>query len=244
MQRKIEKIEKYLNNELSIREQIEFEEELRKDSELMREFLLRRDINEAVKEKDIIELRHNLEEIGKDFSTRKNTRLILRNASIAAVLLILIALASLNLLLSPGLTSQQIVEKYYKVYPSVNSNRSVDTEIDKNIFLAFNSYEASKYENASKYFKIVLAENNSNVMSQFYLAMSLIEAKRLKEAEEYLIDLSLKPNHIFWEQSHWYLAMIYIKQSKTEHAIEVLKKIVEQNMTYKQEAKRILRSIQ
>ena len=75
------------------------------------------------------------------------------------------------------------------------------------------------------------------------MAISLIEEGEIDEAEEYLIDLTLKQNHLFWEQSNWYLALIYIKEGKTDTAKGLLNKIVDEDMANKSEAKLILRSI-
>lgn len=44
MENKFDLIEKYLMNEMSVREQVEFEESLRSNPDLMKEFLLRKDI--------------------------------------------------------------------------------------------------------------------------------------------------------------------------------------------------------
>ena len=61
----IDLIEKYLTDEMSVREQIEFEELLRNDPKLMQEFILRKEIDNAVIEEDIIDLRDNLVSITK-----------------------------------------------------------------------------------------------------------------------------------------------------------------------------------
>ncbi len=245
MDKKIELIEKYLMGEMSIKEQIEFEESMRNDTELMKEFLFRKDINEAVKEKDVIELRDKLEDIGDsiDFTKKRNFP-IYTYSSVAAVLILLIVLASKYFNPFSKMEHKEIYEAYYQIYPSINENRSLnDSELDQNIFYAFNYYKENKYDKAVEYFRKVFEEDSTNVLCQFYLAISLIEEGEIDEAEEYLIDLTLKQNHLFWEQSHWYLALIYIKEGKTDTAKGFLNKIVDEDMANKSEAKLILRSV-
>ena len=245
MDKKIELIEKYLMGEMSIKEQIEFEESMRNDTELMKEFLFRKDINEAIKEKDVIELRDKLEDIGDsiDFTKKKNFP-IYTYSSVAAVLVLLIVLASKYFNPFNKMEHKEIYETYYQIYPSINENRSLnDSELDQNIFYAFNYYKENKYDKAVEYFRKVFEEDSTNVLCQFYLAISLIEEGEIDEAEEYMIDLTLKQNHLFWEQSHWYLALIYIKEGKTDTAKGFLNKIVDEDMANKSEAKLILRSI-
>ncbi len=245
MDKKIELIEKYLMGEMSIKEQIEFEESMRKDAELMKEFLFRKDINEAIGEEDVIDLRNKLEDIGDsiDFTKKKNFP-IYTYSSVAAVLILLIVLASKYFNPFNKMEHKEIYETYYQIYPSINENRSLnDSELDQNIFYAFNYYEENKYDRAAEYFKKVFEEDQTNILCQFYLAVSLIEVGEIDEAEEYLVDLTLKQSHLFWEQSHWYLALIYIKKGKIDTAKSFLNKIVNENMANKSEAKLILRSI-
>jgi hypothetical protein len=51
-------IDKYLDGEMTVREQVTFEELLRKDTALRKEFLFRKDIDHAVAEQDIMNLRN------------------------------------------------------------------------------------------------------------------------------------------------------------------------------------------
>ena len=63
----------------------------------------------------------------------------------------------------------------------------------------------------------------------------------INEEKEYLNDLILKKNHIFWEQSHWYLALVYLKQNDMISAENILKQIVKENMIQKSDAQLILK---
>lgn len=245
MDNKIELIEKYLMGEMSIKEQVEFEEVLRNDTELMKEFTLRKGINEAVNEEDVIELRDKLEDIGGSINfTKKKSLRIYRYSSVAAVLILLIVLANKYFNPFNKMEQKDIFETYYQVYPSINGNRSVnDSELNQNLFYAFNYYEENKYDKAAEYFIKIFEEDRTNILCQFYLAMSLIEIEKIYEAEEHLIDLTQKQNHLFWEQSHWYLALIYIKKGKNDTAKSFLNKIINENMVNKNEAELILDSL-
>jgi len=164
---------------------------------------------------------------------------------VAAVLVVLIVVA--NIFFNPfqQTSKEELIQIYYEVYPSVNSHRSGTSQSNLNNELnrALNLYDKSKYKAASKYFGLVLERNPSNTMSQFYLAICYIEDDRFSASEEYLHDLILKQDHLFWEQSHWYLAMIYLKQDRNVNLEGILERIIQEDMAYKEDAKKLLRSI-
>ncbi len=244
MENEFDLIEKYLMNEMSVREQVEFEESLRSDPDLMKEFLLRKNINDAIIEEDVLSLRNNLNEIVN--TEPVTTRIIKKSyiySAVAAVIILIVVIANIYIFPLGQMDKNEVFQYYYSAYPAVMSFRSpVDqTEIEKILYDAFNYYDDGEYEMASKYFKQVLEKDSTNYMSQFYLSVCEIEKNNLSEAEEYLNDLILKKNHIFWEQSHWYLALVYLKQNEMISAESILKKIVQENMTQKSDAQLILK---
>jgi hypothetical protein len=246
MRDKYEKIEHYLMNELSIREQVKFEEELRKDPELRREYELRKEINEAIQEDDVMELRDSLSKVMTKQSVFSNkTRKIYLISSVAAVIALILVISS-RIFFSSGIKNNvALYDKYYETYPAIMSFRSSDetTESKSDLYKAFAFYEAKDFIQASFYFERITQQDSTNYLSRFYLGICKIELDKPNEAEELLSALIVKNNHVFWEQAHWYLAMIYIKKDKQSKAREILHKIVQQDMAKKREAKDILKSL-
>lgn len=247
MEDKYEIIEKYLMNELSIRDQIQFEENLRNDPELRKEYEVRKKINEALLEDDIMNLRDSLQEVmNKDAGYSKPTRKLHVISSVAAVIVLFIVIAGKFFFFSDQVSSSDLYDTYYETYPAVMNYRSTDTQnqTTTNLSKAFKSYEAGDFNQASIFFEKIIREDNLNYMCQFYLSICKIETNKPDEAEEYLTDLVLKNNHIFWEQAHWYLAMLYLKKNSKEEAKMILNKMVQENMAKKTEAKIILKSLE
>ncbi|MBU8891263.1 MAG: hypothetical protein KOO66_00680 [Bacteroidales bacterium] len=245
MENRFDLIEKYLMNDMSVGEQKEFERLLSTDTDLKKEFLLRKEINDAILEDDIIDLRNSLEEITEK-DKKHNLYLFTQNRrkflSIAATIIILISISA-SFLFPFRKSSNQLFLSYYNAYPALTNIRSSENsnESEINLKKAFSFYENSDYIQASDYFFKVLNMDSNNSMAQFYLSVCEFENNNLIVSEEYLMDLILKKDHIFWEQAHWYLAMVYLKQDKTENAKSVLVDITKENMVYKTEAKRIIR---
>lgn len=246
MENKSDLIEKYLMNEMSVREQVKFEESLRLNPDLMSEFLLRKEINHAIVEDDIIKLRENLDEILYPTKSLKKRNCSFYIYSAVAAVMILLIVASV-IFISPknSMSQNDAFQTYYSAYPAIMSFRSPmdQNEIEKILYDAFNYYDEGKFELASCYFKKVLDKDNTNYMCQFYLSVCEIENNNLTEATEYLNDLVLKKDHIFWEQSNWYLALVYLKQNDIKNAENVLRKVVQENMAMKPEAERILKNL-
>ena len=246
MEKKIELIEKYLEGEMSVREQTEFENLLRSDPDMMKEYLLRKDIYEAVSEDDIINLRSNLDEILNQenrFTCKLKNPFVL--SSVAAVLLLLIITAKIFLFSNKEVNEKDVFESFYSAYPAIMSFRSpVDqSDQEKLLYNAFNLYDEGNFDLASEYLLKLLKNDDSNTMAQFYLSICEIEKDSLKKSENYLNDLILKKNHIFWEQSHWYLALVYLEQDDVESARLLFEKIIKENRTQKSDAELILKSL-
>ena len=245
MDNRFDLIEKYLMNDMSVGEQKEFERLLSTDADLKKEFLFRKEINEAILEDDIMNLRNNLEEITEE-DNKHNLYLFIQNRrkllTIAATIIILISV-SVTLLFPFRKSPEQLFLSYYKTYPAFANIRSSENnnESEINLEKAFSFYENNDYIQASDYFVKVLNKDSNNAMAQFYLSVCELENKNLIDSEEYLINLILKKDHIFWEQAHWYLAMVYLKQSKTENAKSIFEDIIEENVVYETKAKRIIR---
>lgn len=244
MENKFDIIDKYLNGEMSVREQNEFEEKIRNDSELMKEYIFRRDLNKAISEQDIMDLRDQLKDVVKSESTNKfkriDTRIIV---SVAAVFIGLIIISGI-LLNKRNIDNDLIFNNYYKKYPSVISVRSIsENEYDKLFIKSFDAYEQDNYDRVITNINQLLLKDEKNNLLLFYLAIAELEQEKLNESEKHFSLLIQDPNHIFWEQAHWYLALNYIKQNKISNAKEILNRIVEQNFSMSKKADSLLSEI-
>jgi tetratricopeptide (TPR) repeat protein len=247
MENKFDLIEKYLMHDMSVGEIKKFEKELSEDSNLRKEFFLRKEINEAILEDDIIDLRESLNEI----TFNKNSNGLInfieshkKNLAIAATIIILISL-SLSFLYPLRQSSDQLLNSYYNTYPALANVRSLENKEESEVLIneSFDFYEKHNYKKASELFCEVLILDNNNVVAQFYLALCELENNNFAESEEYFLDLIRNRDHLFWEQSHWYLAMLYLKQEKKEKAKSIFKEILDKEMVYKNKAKRILKKL-
>jgi len=246
MKDKLVLLEEYLDDLLSKQERILFEEILRNDPELMKEFRLRKNVNEALQEDDILELRDTLDGILSDnHKTKKVYKNPLFIASTAACIALLITFSWISFFSSHKSSSQELFVDNYSKYPVVTCFRS-NTNITKTDLLicsAFEAYESNNYVKSQEYLYKLRKTDDANNMIEFYLALSELELNNLGESEKLLVDLTNKRNHIFREQSYWYLALLYLKQDDVEKAKKVFELIIEEKMVKKTESEKILKSL-
>lgn len=244
MENKFELIERYLMHDMSMKERLEFEELLINDPELRRELVLRNEINEAIQEDDVIDLRSELNQIMNE-STSSKVRKLYKYCAVAATIIVLLAIGSI--FFSPWDTKSDtdFFQEYYHPYPAIMSFRSPAdrNETEKILYNAFNYYDTEEYELALISFQKVLSIDSLCFMSQFYLAVCEIEKENYANAQKYLLDLTQKEEHIFWEQSHWYLSLVYLKLDQTEQAKSVLRKIIDEDMDQRNDSESILNQL-
>ncbi len=242
MESKFDLIERYLMHDMSVKEQLQFEELLINDPELQKEFALRKEINHAIQEEDIINLRSELGEMmNKSYSSK--TRKIYFYSAVAAIITLVITIGSIYFSPFYSKSNHDLFQSYYHSYPAVTSYRSqVDqNDPEKVLHDALKHYEDGEFALASELFRDAIKKDSLNYMSQFYLAICEMESNNFKEAKNLLIKLTKNNKHIFWEQAHWYLALVYLKQNENDHAKTILNLIVSEDMAQKSDAETILK---
>ncbi|MEA2107550.1 MAG: tetratricopeptide repeat protein [Bacteroidota bacterium] len=134
---------------------------------------------------------------------------------------------------------------YYQRYPSFLNARSAADVSDQEQLTreAFESFNHKEFKTAKKHFMELLQSDKNNHLAKFYLAVSCIELNDFSHAERYLEELTHTPNHIFWEQSHWYLSLVYLKQEKYDEAEQILRTIVNEQFINFSDAEEILKQM-
>ena len=83
-------------------------------------------------------------------------------------------------------------------------------DVNENLKLAQDAFNAQKYKTAIPYFEAVLKENKSPEIQYFY-AVSLLEDNQFQKAETNLSELKTGAS-IYKDKATWYLALSKLKQ--------------------------------
>ena len=242
-------IEKYIDGELEAEMLDEFLSELSENTDLMAEVSMRRNVNRAIGEKDIVALR---DELAKAHENVKDTEVksILPDSNIklaktlrkyAAVMILLLGLSGV---LNVSFNSlDKTYDSYYKV-PQWSPERSLTMEMnylsEANLY-----YMNGEFEKAIEiYDKALETETESDKYAfHFYKGASLQNLDRFEEAIPEYNQVIGHANNLFIEEAEWNKALCTIKLGEIEKAKVQLTAIIDKNSFYKKDAKAILRRL-
>lgn len=242
-------IDRYLDGDLNGLELQTLEKELDSSPELRKELRLQREINAALAEKEVLDLRAQLKVIHRSLEPvpeRNMARKLVhsklaRIAAASVVLLIAIAVLTNNFT-GNRVNYDKIFNKYYETYKPLNV-RSGFSEIDKMYRNALTAYQKEDYEKALTLFEEVLELDQSRMEANLMTGVSNMELDEYEEANSSFRKVINHNDNLFIEHAEWYIGFCYIKTDNTDKAIMQFARIASGNSLNKDEAKRILRKI-
>ena len=246
-----ELIDEKLSGELSVESLEAFDMDLEKDAELMAEFELHKEVDEAIQESEVIELRKKLELVHDLTQNKKQPgllRTILRHklsriAAASFVVLLLITSLSLYFLRPDGNMSNDSLFKIYYQPDAALLIRGTNSQ-NATLIQAFQMYENKEYNNALSLFSEVLDKDSENIPVQFYSGISNIELGQYQEALHPFNFIMDHKQNLYVERAEWYTALCFLKVNENENAVDLFRKISLSNSSYKDKAHEILKSIQ
>lgn len=232
-EQKYDLIERYLDQQLSASERSDFEQKLENDPALREELELHQQLAETLGGTEVHQFRAELKAINQKWqapATEKKVRSIAfrRIAAIAATVLIL--LLAYQFLKTPATHAPEaLFASNFEPYNMVmNQRASLPTLVAE----AASAYEAAAYENAAKAFRQLEAENQGEVVFQFYLAISELALDNSAQAIPLLKEIIRQDHPLFAEQSRWYLALAYLHNGDIELTKSQLQKIQPEEFQY------------
>jgi hypothetical protein len=243
----IEEIENYIHSELSDEELASFEAELTSNRKLKEEIDLIKNIDLALKENDVMQLRDKLQSIAEQIASEKRTERsfsgkfkVNRTVVISSIAASLILLMGITGLLSRHSSQSDIYQKFYAKYESAGTARSANMTTDQTLTVALQKFDNQDYEEALNLFSDIISKDQNNMVGHFYSGVSLQETgkyqKAIKEYETVVID----KDNLFMEQANWYIGLCYLQTNENKKAYRQFKKIAENKGFYQQKAQSIL----
>ena len=245
----IEELESYIHSELSDEELASFEAELSSNKMLMDEIDLIKNIDLALNETDVMQLRYNLQNIAGEIASNKQAERSFAGTFKAKRIVLSAVAASLILLLGlTGIMSRQssqddIYQKFYNKYEATGIVRSANATANQTLSEAIQKFENQDYNAALNLFSEVITRDQNNMVGHFYSGVALQETGKyqnaIKEYETVIID----KDNLFTEQAEWYIGLCYLQTNENKKAYKQFKKIAKNEGFYQQKAKSILNKI-
>lgn len=249
--RKIAEIDQFINQELSENELASFETELTNNPDLATELELHKDIEAAMQESDVMNLRDKLGKISENIISEKrkersfiaripNSRIAV--ATIAASLILLISITSL-ISRNKTATQQELYTEYFRPYEATGIFRSNNSNLDCSLSLALHEYNEANYGKAVQLFQNVLKNDQNNPVGNFYQAMALQELGQYELAITAYEQVIKAKNNLFIQQAEWYSALCLLQNDNRRKAYKQFQRIAEDKGYYSEKASAILRKM-
>jgi hypothetical protein len=225
----------------------EFNFELQDNTDLMAEVELRRQVNDSIAEKDILDLRKELKAI-KESAEVKKVKMIIPETKIGqikfwrssvAILVILLGLAGV---LRNGVVSVKNTYDNYYVAPEWSPERSLTTEISlfQQAKLAYLNADDAR---VVKILDQLPKSANENPVFDFYKSASLQNLDKYNEAIAGYTKVINHGDNMFIEEAEWYRSLCYLKLGNQAKAKQELLAVIDRKGHFEKDAKAVIRRL-
>lgn len=236
---------RYFSKSLTPNEEYIFENLLNTDAEFKKQFEFEKNLKQVIQKEESKKLKAKLQDFEKDIITKtsseKTTQNIFnyKNFAIAATIALLMGWFGYNTFFNTSYND--LYQDNFKVYP--NTVYTITRSDDNNTIerQAFVAYETEDYQLAINKFNAI-PETEKNSYLTFYKAQAFLKLENLKDAKLLFEEVIIKDRD-FVAESHWYLALIYLKENDKENTRKQLKLLISNFDYNKSKAKDLLDKI-
>lgn len=232
-----EKIEAYLNGDMTGEELRQFEQSLESDKALASQVELFRNLDIALADEQALKLQKETLELGETyFNTQEATEAPVRRLSvyrrplaIAASIALIVSLGVLFWMTNSGgsLSNEELFAAYYEPYAFSEGVRG-DNDPENAYEKALSAIEREDYTAAIDLLQAHLTQQPSDMSATFALASTCLETDppQWNEAAVYYQMVIEDGNSLMVDRAKWYLALIYTKQGEPDQAKPLLQALL------------------
>jgi hypothetical protein len=239
-------IERYLSHEMEYAEQRSFEKEIARNSTLAAELELTRNIDETLKQDDLIDLRLKLVYARNESLKAKSDIPVVHIPRkkfwyAAASLVLLASLGAALFFNNAGKNSnEELFRKYYSSENIIDVTRSGDA----NIVEAIIKFQEKDYPSSASLFGQILQKDTVNFAGWFFYGISCIETQQFAKAETAFNTIIVDKHNLYVEHAEWYLGLCYLKSNQSIKAKQQLNLIASNSENFhRNEARHLLEKL-
>ncbi len=222
-------LDEYFSGSLDEDQRDQFENRLKNDVEFKKLYEEYRELHRGIEYSNLKEAKEKLQAIESslpeidldDTHSKEGRSLDLKRSYVwkMAAAVLVIAVSSVLVINYQQSQPEALYAKYFEPYPNeyVHAKRG-DESTDVQLLQAFQAYDRGEYDAAIADFKVLLEEDNENLMVLFYLGNAQLAAEEgaacIITLERFL-EISQDD---FINEAKWYLAMGYLKEGRKEEA--------------------------
>ena len=253
MERKINYLrsaDRYLDGELGDQERQWFEKELLLNPDLAKDVELHREVNQAIRETDVMNFRNKLDEIHasiepeyKQSTARKVMQSKYARIAAASVAILLSVGLFLSNMLNQPVNTDKLFQRYYEV-PVLSGTVRSDAAVDKLFLDAVTHFNNEQFTDAATLFEQVVIIDRDNMKAHLAAGISNIEVNQTEKAERSFETVIDQKDNLYVDQANWFLALCYLKTKDLENAKMQFETISSDDRSFKHdEAKLILKKL-
>lgn len=234
----LENIDQYLRNELSQEDKSVFQDRMSKDPVLAGEVEFRRQVSDAILDKQTQDLFHDLQQVQKDWDEKQSShRLFLigkkyAKLTIAATItLLLISSVLLYFLTQNSIKSNQEVFALYYVPPKSEPVRSEQSALEMKFSQASGLFEHQEYVLAQQLLEEIISNRPDYIKAIFYLGHCYLMTNDTEKSIQLFQKIIDHGDNIFVYEARWYQSLAYVKAGQIESAKESLMQVNETHDT-------------
>lgn len=250
---KYEQIEQYLAGGLSDSERSDFEQQLENDSALEQEVQLHEQVAQTLRGEQVHQLRSALKSVDQswdmenpqtDKAQSRVLQLPFRKVIILAASLLALVFAYYTFSPNTSLSPTDLYADNFTPYKMVLNQRSTSESIsDPATFsAAITAYDNKDFAQAATLFQTLQTAHPEIIAFSFYQAIANLSQKNTSIAIASLQKILATPDHLFVEQSRWYLGLAYLQAGDLDQAKLQLEQIEEGGYQYAA-AQQVLRGL-
>ncbi len=235
-------IEKYLEGQLEGEELETFNHELTENKDLKSEIVFRHNLNHAISEEDVINLRNKLDRVKQEVKIKELKSVIPETKSIPAYIWkTAVAVVAVMLLFSTLFNSSSGTYNHVYESPQWSPQRSVSSGMDL-LQQANIHYMNGAFEEAIAIYDVAIKTATEDpFVFHFYKGASFQNLGNYKDAIPEYTQVIGHGDNLFVEEAEWYRALCYLKLGDQENTRKQLLAIREKNGFYAGKAKAILK---
>ena len=242
-----ESIEDFIDGVLEGELLNEFNSELLDNTDLAAEVELRKQINEAINESDIMKLRAELV-MARDAADTQKVKMLIPEAKTkhlsywkTSVAIVILLLGVAGVLRNGVISADRTYDAFYEA-PLWATERAVSNE------MSFTQHINTLYANA-QYADLVKeldrkgVDISANPVFGFYKGASFQNLNRINEAINAYSEVIKHGDNLFVEEAEWYRSLCYLKTGDKIKAKNELLAVIERKGHFEKDAKAVLRRI-
>ncbi|MEP3209328.1 MAG: tetratricopeptide repeat protein [Maribacter sp.] len=217
----------YFSNQLTQEERKMFDELLDSDAEFKARFDFEQNLQRAIKAEENQNVKAKLISFEKEIAReipKSSLKKSYRSLAIAASITLLMGLAWIGYIDGTSNKYEELYAQNFQEYPNTVyaiTRSGSEESLERNAFVA---YESGDYDAAIEKFEQIPSEVKQPYID-FFLGQSYLNAGKNDQAKAYFRETIVKADN-FVAESHWYLAMIALKEKDITEAESELKKLI------------------